>query len=120
MVPPAENEFSNSLFSGLAYSSALPETVSSKSLSSLDFIIESILANYKKNFLYRKNSHNCFTEKAFSTTISTAGKSRDSKISVLTFMGYFAAFIVPELIFLPSLVVPQNIATPHSQPTVKS
>ncbi len=70
--------------------------------------------------MYRKFSYNSFTEMAFSATISTAGKSRDSAISVLTFMGYFAACIVPELIFLPSLVVPQNTATPHSQPTVKS
>lgn len=47
-----------------------------------------------------KNSYYSFTEMAFSATISTAGKSGDSEISVPTFMGYFAAFIVPELIFL--------------------
>lgn len=100
MVPLAGNRIFNSFFSDLAFLSILPETVSSKSLSNLDFIIESILANYKKNFMYMKNSYYSFTEMAFSTIISTAGKSGDSKISVPTFMGYFAAFIVPELIFL--------------------
>ena len=120
MVPLAGNEFFNSFSPDLAVPPILTETVSSKSLSNYDFIIESIFANYKKNFMYPKDSYNSFTEIAFSTTISTAGKSRDLEISVLVFMGYFTAFIVPELIFLPSLVVPQNTATSHSQPTVKS
>ena len=103
MVPLAGNRIFNSFFSDLVFLPILPQTVSSKSLSNHDFIIESIFANYKKNFMYvknLKNSYNSFTEMAFSTTISTAGKSGASKISVLAFMGYFAAFIVPELIFL--------------------
>lgn len=100
MVPLAENEFFDPFFSDLAVLLILPETVSSKSLSNLDFIMESISANYKKNLLYRKDSHNCFTVIAFSTTISTAGKSRDSEISGLAFLGFWVFFIVPELIAL--------------------
>ena len=65
MVPPAGNEFFDSFSPDLAFLPILPKTVSSKSLSNLDFIIEFILANYKKNFLYRKDSYNCFTEMAF-------------------------------------------------------
>lgn len=103
MVPLAGNEIFDSFFSDLAFLPMLPETVSSKSLSNLDFIIESIWANYKKIFMYPKDSYNSFTEIAFSTTISTAGKSRDLEISVLVFMGYFTAFIVPELIFCKAL-----------------
>lgn len=72
MVPPAGNEIFDSFFSDLACSSALSETVSSKSLSNLDFIIESIWANYKKNFLYRKDSCKCFTEIAFIVPLYTA------------------------------------------------
>lgn len=120
MVPPAGNDIFDSFFSDLAVLPILPETVSSKLFSNLDFIIESILANYKKNFMYRKDSCKCFTEIAFSTTVSTAGKSRDSRAITPAFNGNFAAFIVPELIFLQSFVVPQNTATPHSQSTVKS
>ena len=120
MVPLAGNEIFDSFFSDLAVLPILPETVGSKSLSNLDFIIESILANYNKNFVYRESSYNCFTEIAFSTTVSTAGKPRDSGVIASTFRGYFAVFMVPELIFSQSFVVPQNTATPHSQPTVKS
>ena len=61
MVPLAGNRIFNSFFSDLAFLPILPQTMSSKSLSNLDFIIESILANYKKNFLQLKDSYNSFT-----------------------------------------------------------
>ena len=64
MVPLAGNRIFNSFFSDLAFLPILPETVSSKSLSNHGFIIESILANYKKNFMYPKDSYNSFTEMA--------------------------------------------------------
>ena len=60
------------VFPDLAFLPILPETVSSKSLFNHDFIIESIFANYKKNFMYPKDSYNSFTEISFSPTISTA------------------------------------------------
>ena len=72
MVPPAGNRIFDSFFSYLAFLPILPETVSSKSLSNLDFIIESILTNYKKNFLYRKDSYNGLTEIAFIVPRNTA------------------------------------------------
>lgn len=74
MVPPAGNEFFDPFFSDLAVLPILPETVSSKSLSNLNFIIESILANYTKNFLPRKDSCKCFTEIAFSTKAYLSNK----------------------------------------------
>ena len=64
MVPLVGNEFFDSFSPDLAFLPILPETVSSKSLSNHDFIIESIFANYKKNFMYPKDSYNSFTEMA--------------------------------------------------------
>lgn len=50
MVPPAENEFFDSFCSNLACLLIPLQAVSSKLFFNLDFIIESILTNYKKNF----------------------------------------------------------------------
>lgn len=103
MVPLAGNEIFNSFFSDLAVLPILPETVGSKSLSNLDFIIESILANYKKNFVYRESSYNCFTEIAFSTTVSTAGKPRDSGVIASTFRWIFCSFYGTRTYFFAKL-----------------
>lgn len=92
MVPLAGNEIFDSFFSDLAILSALLETVSAKSHSNLDFIIESILANYKKNFMYPKDSYKYFTEIAFSTTISTVGKIKDFGSYCIHFQGIFYSF----------------------------
>ena len=72
MVPLAGNEIFDSFSPVLAVLSILTETVSSKSLSNLDFIIESILANYKKNFMYPKDSYKILTEIAFIVPRNTA------------------------------------------------
>ena len=72
MVPLAGNEFFDSFSPDLAFLPILPETVSSKSLSNHDFIIESILANYKKNFMYPKDFYKILTEIAFIVPRNTA------------------------------------------------
>ena len=72
MVPLAGNRIFDSIFPDLAVLPILTEPVSSKSISNLDFIIESILANYKKNFMYPKDFYKLLTEIAFIVPRNTA------------------------------------------------
>ena len=68
MVPLVGNEFFDSFSPDLAFLPILPETVSSKSLSNHDFIIESILQITRRILCFRKILQNPYWNCFYSTT----------------------------------------------------